>query len=103
MPRKKTNLPKQLRLGRNKKSCDAQPPKYDIDKGRYGIKTDVPDINWTFSRLTITIIVLCIPYLIAVILSFAVKNYLIAGVFVGIGLLVIGMYFLIRFLDKADL
>ena len=100
MPREQPKIPKHLYLGKTKKSPDRKPP--ESKKGGARVKTNLPEINWTPSRLTITIIILSIPYLIATIASIVVQNYLIAGVFIGIGLLVIGMYFLLRYLEKAD-
>ena len=100
MPKKQPDVPKRLRLGKNKKSPDRKPP--GTVGGGGGIRTNLPEIEWTPSKLTITIAVLIVPYLIAVIVSLYVRNYLIAGVFVGIGLLVIGLYFLLRYLERSD-
>ncbi|MCC0178202.1 hypothetical protein I4641_14565 [Waterburya agarophytonicola K14] len=100
MPQEKPNVPKQLRLGRTRNSIERKPP--EASGGSGSIRTNFQEINWTPSKLTITIILLCIPYIVAIIVSLAVKNYLIAGVFVGIGFLVVGMYFLLRYLERSD-
>ena len=97
---KNNNLPKQIRLGRNAKSKEAKAPKSWGKQGQ--INTNLPEINWTPNKLTITVIVLLLPYLLAVVVSFAVGNYLIAGVFVGLGFLVVGIYFLLRYIERSD-
>ena len=100
MSPKKTKLPNQLRLGKTGKSQEAKSPG---NSGKVGnIQTNLPEINWTPNKLTITVVLLLLPYLLAVIISFAVGNYLIAGVFVGLGFLVVGIYFLLRYIERSD-
>ena len=100
MSPKKQKLPNQLRLGKVGKSQEAKSP--DSGKKTSTIQTNLPEINWTPSKLTITIVLLLLPYLLAVIISFAVGNNLIAGVFIGLGFLVLGIYFLLRYIERSD-
>lgn len=99
MPKDK-NLPQNLRLGKTSRHEEAKPP----GKGSRGsqIITNLQDINWTPKKLTLTIVSLSLPFLLAVIVSFAVGNYLIASVFIGLGLLVLGMYWLLRYIERSD-
>ncbi len=100
MTNKKQNLPKQLRLGKTRGSTKALAPS---SAGRAGkININFQEINWTRRKLIITVALLSIPYLIAVIISFAVGNNLIGFVFLGIGALVVGMYLLLRYIERAD-
>ena len=98
---KNNNLPEQIRLGRNASSKEAKAPKSWGKQAK--INTNLPEINWTPNKLTITVIVLLLPYLLAVAVSFASGNYLIAGVFIGLGFLVVGIYFLLRYIERSDL
>lgn len=100
MPEQKHNLPKQLRFGQGKQSRDAKPPQGTGSGGR--INTNFQDIKWTPRRLTITIALLSIPYLIAVAISFLIGNNLIAFVFLGLGALVVGIYLLLRYIERAN-
>ena len=100
MSQKKPNLPNQLRLGKTGKSQESKSLNSGGKSGN--IQTNLPEINWTPNKLTITIVLLLLPYLIAVIISFAVGNYLIAGVFIGLGFLVVGIYFLLRYIERSD-
>jgi len=99
MSKEKHNIPKQLRLGKTGKSQEAKLPK-GTSPGRINI--DLPEINWTPSKLTITIALLCLPYFIAVVASFLVGNNLIGFLFIGLGFLVIGIYFLLRYIERSD-
>lgn len=102
MPPKKpkSDLPKHLKLGKTRQSQQAK-----ISEGgsHKRVMTNLPEVNWTPSKLTLTIIALCIPYLIAVIGSILVGNYLIAFVFIGLAVLVVGMYLLLRYIERSDL
>ena len=97
---KKNDLPKNLRLGKTGKSQESKAPDAWGKRGK--IHTNIPEINWTPSKLTITVTLLLIPYFLAVILSISIKNYLIAGVFIGLGFLVVGIYFLLRYIERSD-
>ena len=101
MPDKKHNLPKQLRFGKNGSSSEAKPPTGSGAGGR--INTKFQDIKWTPRKLTLTIVLLSIPYLIAVAVSFLVGNILIGCVFLGVGAFVVGIYLLLRYIERADL
>ncbi len=99
MPQKKHNVPKHLRLGKTGGSQEAKIPN-SLSTGQ--VKTNLQDVNWTPTKLTLTIIALCIPYLIAVIASFVIGNYLIGLVFIALGLLVVGIYLLLRYIERSD-
>ena len=99
MPPKKHNVPRHIRLGKTGRSQEARTPT-GLSKGR--VMTNLQEINWTPTKLTLTIIALCIPYLIAVIASFAVGNYMIGFIFVGLGVLVVLMYLLLRSMERSD-
>jgi hypothetical protein len=99
MPKEKQNLPKQIRLGRTAKSQQAKAPDSATNKQ---IITDFQEINWTPSKLTITIVLLCVPYLVAVIACFLAGNSFFGFVFIGLGFLVIGIYLLLRYLERAN-
>ncbi|MEM8830083.1 MAG: hypothetical protein AAGE96_12100 [Cyanobacteria bacterium P01_G01_bin.19] len=100
MPKNKHNLPKHLRLGKTAKSQEAKTPKGTSNGGR--IVTNLQEINWTRNKLTLTIIALSTPYLIATVGSFAVGNSLVGFIFIGLGVLVIGMYLLLRYIERSD-
>ena len=93
-------LPKHLKFGKTGKSQEAKTHQ-GLSPGK--VMTNLPEINWTPSKLTLTIIALCIPYLIAVVGSILVGNYLVASVFVGLAVLVVGMYLLLRYIERSDL
>ena len=99
MPPKKYNVPKHLRLGKTGRSQEARTPN-GLSKGQ--VMTNLQEINWTPTKLTLTIIALCIPYLIAVIASFAVGNYIVGSIFIGLGVLVVLMYLLLRYIERSD-
>lgn len=99
MPKEKQNLPKQIRLGRTAKSQQAKAP--DSPK-KSGIMTDFQEINWTPSKLTITVILLCVPYLVVVIACFLAGNSFFGFVFIALGFLVIGIYLLLRYIERSD-
>ena len=99
MSEKKHNVPKILRLGKTGSSQQAKIVN-GISKGK--VKINLQDINWTPTKLTLTLMALCIPYLVAVIASFVIGNYLIGLVFIGLGLLVVGMYLLLRYIERSD-
>lgn len=101
MPDQRHNLPKQLRFGQGKQSREAKPPEGTGAGGR--INTSFQDIKWTPRKLTVTTALLSIPFLIAVIISFAVGNNLIGFVFLSLGAFVVGMYLLLRYIERADL
>ncbi|MDJ0593127.1 MAG: hypothetical protein QNJ72_24600 [Pleurocapsa sp. MO_226.B13] len=100
MPQKEPNLPKQLRLGKTGQSQPVKVPESKTGKGE--IITDWQEINWTRRKLIITIASLSIPYLIAVVISFVIGNNLIGFVFIGIGVLTVGIYLLLRYVERAD-
>lgn len=100
MNQKNDHIPKQLKLGKTGQSQPAEVPKAAGGTGR--VQTNLPQINWTPSKLTITVILLTIPYLIATLVAFGVGNNLIGFVFIGIGLMVVGMYFLLRYIERND-
>jgi hypothetical protein len=100
MPKEKQNIPKQLRLGRTAKS---QPAKAPGSPKKSQIMTDFQEINWTPSKLTITVILLCVPYLVAVIACFLAGNSFFGFVFIALGFLVIGIYLLLRYIERSDL
>ncbi len=92
-------LPKYIRLGKTASSQEARTPN-GLSKGR--VRTNLQDINWTPTKLTMTIIALSIPYLIAVIGSFLSGNSMVGLIFIGLGALVIGMYLLLRYIERSD-
>ena len=100
MPQKEPNIPKKLRLGKTGKSQEAKTP--TTSGGPGNIMTNLPDINWTRRKFTLTIAALCTPYLIAIAVAFGVGNYLIGFVFLGLGVLVIGFYLLLRYIERSD-
>lgn len=99
MPQNKNNLPKQIKLG---KSPGAQ-PKGVLNTGGKGINTNLPEIHWTRGKLIIVTTILAVPYTAAIAVAFGVGNNLIGGLLVAIALFVWGMYFLLRYLENADL
>lgn len=100
MPNNKHNVPKEFRLGQGKQSREAKPP---VAAGGAGnINTNLKEIKWTPSKLAITVAALSLPYLIAVIGSFLAGNYLVGFIFLGIGAFVIGIYLLLRYIERAD-
>ena len=101
MPDKKQNLPKHLRLGKTGGSTEAKPPSGTGAGGN--INTKFQEIKWTPRKLTVTIALLSIPYLIAVAVCFAAGNMLIGLVFLGIGAFVVGIYLLLRYIERADI
>lgn len=92
-------LPRYIRLGKTGSSQEARTPN-GLSKG--SIKTNLQDINWTPTKLTMTIIALSIPYVIAVISSFLAGNSMVGFIFIGLGGLVIGMYLLLRYIERSD-
>ena len=99
MPEKKHNIPKHLRLGKTGASQEAKIVN-GVSKGQ--VQTNLQDISWTPTKLTLTIIALCIPYLIAVIGAFAAGAYMFGFIFIGLGLLVVGIYLLLRYIERSD-
>ena len=100
MPKKEPHIPKQFHFGKTGKSQEAKAPEHKGGPGN--IMTNLPDINWTRRKFTLTIAALCTPYLIAVAVAFGVGNYLIGFVFLGLGVLVIGLYLLLRYIERSD-
>ncbi|WP_019507959.1 hypothetical protein [Pleurocapsa sp. PCC 7319] len=97
MPDKKPQLPKKLNLGRIARSQEAKAPK-GVEKGK--IETNWKDINWTPTKLGMVIVALGIPYLVAIVVCFAVGNNLIAGTLIGIAVLVGLMFLALRFIEQ---
>ena len=100
MPNNKHNIPKELRLGKGKASREAKPP--GTMETPNNINTNFQEIKWTRSKLTITVVLLSIPYLIALIGSFVVGNILVGLIFLGIGAFTVGIYLLLRYIERAD-
>ena len=100
MPEKEPNLPKQLRLGKTGQSQPVKVPESKTGQGE--IITDWQEINWTRRKLIITIASLSIPYLIAVVISFVTGKNLIGFIFIGMGVFTIGIYLLLRYIERAD-
>jgi len=100
MPNNKHNIPKEFRLGKGGQSKEAKPP---VAAGGPGsIRTNLKEIKWTRSKLTITVTLLSLPYLIAVVGSFLAGNFLVGCIFLGIGVFVIIIYLLLRYIERAD-
>lgn len=99
MSEKKHNVPKSLRLGKTGSSQQAKIVN-GLAKGQ--VNTNLQDINWTPTKLTLTILALCIPFLIAMIGAFIVGNYLVGFVFVALALMVVGIYFLLRYIERSE-
>ena len=97
MPDKKPQLPKKLNLGGTRQSQEAKVP---TGLGGGKIETNWKDINWTPTKLGMVIVALGIPYLVAIVVCFAVGNNLIAGTLIGLGVLVGLMFLALRFIEQ---
>jgi hypothetical protein len=64
------------------------------------VKTDWKDIRWTKKKLFFTFLILGLPYVTAVVASFANGVYLITFILVGLGVMVVLLYKVVRWLDR---
>jgi hypothetical protein len=63
------------------------------------IKTDWKDIKWTKEKLFLTSLVLGMPYITAIIASLVNGIYLITFILAGLGVMVVLVYKIVRWLD----
>ena len=101
MSDQKHNVPKKLSLGKRKGSGEAEVPTASGAGGN--IMTNFQEISWTKRKLILTIVALATPYLAVLIASFMAGYILMGIIFGGIGVFVVVMYLLLRFLERADL
>lgn len=67
------------------------------------IHTNWKDINWTPPKLIFASVVLGIPYLTAILVTFTSKMMPITAILIGLGLMVLLLVLLLRWLEQAEL
>ena len=63
------------------------------------VKTNWGNIHWTRKKLFIAAVLLGFPYGIAIVATLAAKVYLITSILIGLGIMVIFLYQLVRRID----
>ena len=99
MPKRDLDPNKKIVQGRSR-PIDRKFPRHGGTGGR--INTNLPDINWTQKKLVLTIALLGVPYVVAILACFITGINLIAYLLIGIAILVGLLVLAIRFIDRQD-
>ena len=96
------NLPKRLTQGKTNRSQEAKPPESFGRGGNIDPKAAWANVQWTPKKLGLVVCFLSIPYLLIVIGTLKSGNTLVAGIMIGLVVLICSLFLLLRWIEKAD-
>ena len=89
---------------RYKKSTEATNASDPLAKSsKAAIQTNWKDIDWTPSKAIFVTLVLGIPYFSAIIVTYTSKMMPITAILIGLGLMIVFLVLLLRWLEQAEL
>ena len=96
------HLPKKITQGKTPRSQEAEVPTAVAGGGRIDGKVAWANVKWTPKKLGLVIPFLSIPYLLIIISTFKAGNTVVAGIMIGIVVLIGSLFLLLRWMEQAD-
>lgn len=96
------HLPKKLTQGKTNRSQEAQVPTGVSGGGKIDPNVQWANVKWTPKKLGLVAAFLSIPYLLIIISIFKSGNTLVAGIMIGLVVLIGSLFLLLRWIEQAD-
>ena len=96
------HLPKRIVQGKTPRSQEAKAPTESGRGGRIDPKAQWANVKWTPKKLGLVIPFLSIPYLLVIIGTLKAGNTLVAGIMIGLVVLIGSLFLLLRWIEQAD-
>lgn len=96
------HLPQRLTQGKTNRSQEARPPKKSGKGGTIDPKASWANVQWTPKKLGLVVCFLSIPYLLVIIGTLKAGNVLVAGIMIGLVVLIGSLFLLLRWIEQLD-